>query len=114
MPQIISSLTLISDPTQAEDIAVHNRTVNSFCIEWTQDGVVDNYVLNITDTNTPVVTVDVDDRNACVQNLSTAGKEYTFTLTAVSGGLENAAVSQARTGKITLSYGQGHTWRSQI
>ena len=91
------NFAFVADPARPDDIEVLNYTVSSFCIGWTQDGLVDSYVLNITDSGTP--DIKYDGSTACVENLSTQGKVYTFTLTAISGMLTNASDSEARTSK---------------
>ena len=96
---MIASFTLNLGPAWAENIKVHNGTVSSFCIGWTQEGLVDRYVLNVTNTDTYNVDYGGDNRSACVTDLTTAGKAYTFILTGISGELGNASTSEARTSK---------------
>ena len=85
-------LSVLSVPSQPEDVVYVSSTEGTMTLSWKQPGVIDKYVVEVNNTETVNFTVESSTSvsvSLTVGGLLTSGAYYCISFTAVSGHLHS-------------------------
>jgi hypothetical protein len=88
---------------------VTSRSTSSLVVTWNQIGIVTSYSVTVTDADVNdehIVVFDVARRTATISGLSTGGRHYNISVTAISGSLNSISslIGQFQTGALAVAW----------